>query len=207
MANPEHLEWLRQGVISWNERRRRDPFNPDLSSEDISKKLGGHSPGDIPLMSVDLRGINLSDADLRNATLQYTDLTGAQLHRAKLANAKLVGSDISGSFAMLAAFAAADLGRAKLNGAKFILSDFSSALFAGADMKSALFWQCAFDGAHLCQADISAADFLQSRPWTARLFLPPNGAAIDTGLFDGEPIRRVNDLFGCVPPNQCKPRR
>ena len=195
MANPEHLEWLRQGVSSWNERRRRDPFNPDLSSEDISKKLGGHSPGDIPLISVDLGGINLSDADLRNATLQYTDLTGAQLHHAKLANAKLVGSDISGSFAMLAAFAAADLGRAKLNGAKFIRSDFSSALFAGADMKSALFWQCAFDGAHLCQADISAADFIQSRPWTARLFLPPNGAAIDTGLFEGEPIRRVNDLL------------
>ena len=42
MANPEHLDWLREGVNRWNNRRSQNPFVPDLRSEDVSRALGGH---------------------------------------------------------------------------------------------------------------------------------------------------------------------
>ena len=31
MAEDQHIKWLLEGVPSWNERRERDPFTPDLS--------------------------------------------------------------------------------------------------------------------------------------------------------------------------------
>ena len=31
MANDQHILWLQEGVPSWNERRERDPFTPNLS--------------------------------------------------------------------------------------------------------------------------------------------------------------------------------
>ena len=65
MANPEHVNWLREGVGPWNQRRRESPFDPNLGSEDISRRLGGHEREDIREISVNLRGINLSGADLR----------------------------------------------------------------------------------------------------------------------------------------------
>ena len=80
MANPQHLSWLQEGVSSWNERRRTSPFDPDLSSEDISRALGGHEREDIRQISVNLRGINFAGANLSNSTLRDADLTGAAFY-------------------------------------------------------------------------------------------------------------------------------
>ena len=97
MANPQHIAWLNEGVRSWNARRQSQSFNPDLSSEDISRALGGHAREDIRQISVQLRDVNLSGADLSNSTLRDTDLTGAKFYIANLANAKLTGSDVTGA--------------------------------------------------------------------------------------------------------------
>ncbi|MCB1354428.1 MAG: pentapeptide repeat-containing protein [Rhodobacteraceae bacterium] len=76
MANPQHLEWLLEGVEAWNARREREDFTPDLRGAG----LGG----------ADLRAANLSRADLGGANvksvysstpasfvpvLEYTDLS------------------------------------------------------------------------------------------------------------------------------------
>jgi uncharacterized protein YjbI with pentapeptide repeats len=64
MANPEHLEVIRQGVEQWNRwRKSRSETRPDLA--------GG-----------DLQGLNLREANLR-----WGDLSGVNLRRADLTNA------------------------------------------------------------------------------------------------------------------------
>ena len=37
MGNPQHLDWLLEGVEVWNARRGEDNFEPDLSNFDIRK--------------------------------------------------------------------------------------------------------------------------------------------------------------------------
>ena len=97
MANPQHVEWLREGVAAWNQRRRRSPFTPDLSSEDLTRVLGGNEREDIRKISVRLPKVNLMLANLRNATLRDTDLRAAHLSKADFTNANLVGSNFSGA--------------------------------------------------------------------------------------------------------------
>jgi hypothetical protein len=61
MANPEHLEILKQGTEAWNKWRRRNPtVTPDL----INAALIRHS----------LIGVNLENADLRQAILNGANL-------------------------------------------------------------------------------------------------------------------------------------
>jgi uncharacterized protein YjbI with pentapeptide repeats len=55
MADPEHLEILRNGVEGWNRWRESNPeARPDLSASALSRQ--------------DLRGANLSRANLSGAT-------------------------------------------------------------------------------------------------------------------------------------------
>ena len=95
MANPQHIAWLKEGAAAWNARRQSQPFDPDLSSEDISRALGGHEREDIRQISVHLRGVDLTGANLSNSTLRDTDLTGSRFYMANLHNAKLIGSDFT----------------------------------------------------------------------------------------------------------------
>lgn len=39
LATRKHIEWLLEGVESWNERRERDDFCPDLAGADIREDL------------------------------------------------------------------------------------------------------------------------------------------------------------------------
>lgn len=98
MANREHLGWLQEGVTRWNARRQQDSSEPDLSSQDISRALGGHEREDIREISVNLRGVNLSAADLTDATLRDTDLRNSALHQTRMIRTKLMGSDLSGGY-------------------------------------------------------------------------------------------------------------
>jgi hypothetical protein len=68
MANPDHLNTLRQGVDAWNALREG---NPDII------------PG--------LRKADLFEADLSGAHLCGADLSGANLSRADITNAELTG--------------------------------------------------------------------------------------------------------------------
>ncbi len=63
MANQEHVDLLRQGVVIWNQwRRRREHVRPDLSCVNLSG---------IDLSFVNLFGADLSGADLSGADLSY----------------------------------------------------------------------------------------------------------------------------------------
>jgi uncharacterized protein YjbI with pentapeptide repeats len=72
MANPEHLDLLRQGVDVWNAWRSKEPsIRPDLT------------------------WANLREADLNGTDLNGAYLDGAHLSRAYLNDANLLAANLS----------------------------------------------------------------------------------------------------------------
>ncbi len=89
MANPEHLEILKQGVKQWNKWREEHPERASRTS------AGRTSAGRTSLAN--LSGANLSGANLSEADLSRADLSGANLREANLSGADLSGADLSGA--------------------------------------------------------------------------------------------------------------
>ena len=195
MANPQHVAWLKEGVAKWNARRQSQRFDPDLSSEDISRALGGHDREDIQQISVQLRNANLSGADLSDSTLRDTDLTGAKFYQAKLTRANLTGSDFTEVQFIGGTSCGAHFHSAKFFKTLFLQHDLTAAQFNGADLRETRFLQCTLDQAHLYNETLAGADFILSRPWTALLFWPSANAHVGSGTFDQEGIGSINDLL------------
>ena len=195
MANPQHVAWLKEGVEKWNARRQSQRFDPDLSSEDISRALGGHDREDIREISVRLRSVNLSGANLSNSTLRDTDLTAARFFMANLSNAKLDGSDFTGAQFVGGSSRGARFHSAKFIKTLFIEHDLTAAQFNGAELQETRFIQCTLRQAHLYNEDLFGADFVLSRPWTALLYWPSTDDNVGPQSFDEEEIHGVNDLL------------
>jgi hypothetical protein len=83
MANPEHLQILKQGVEAWNQwlDRNRD-ITPDLT--------------EVALFRANLSGANLFRAHLGRAVLFRANLSGANLTGANLTGANLTGANLTG---------------------------------------------------------------------------------------------------------------
>ncbi|MEL6232889.1 MAG: pentapeptide repeat-containing protein [Pseudomonadota bacterium] len=98
MADPQHLKWLEEGVRSWNKRRLKTPFTPDLTGAKLEgAELGGAELTDANLRGAELRRADLKVADLRGADLEGADLEGADLRRAVLRRAALGAADLRGA--------------------------------------------------------------------------------------------------------------
>lgn len=140
MANPQHVDLLKQGVEAWNVWRELHPeIQPDLSGAELSE--------------LDLSRAYLADSHLHaQAAAKRQDpfepaspglnLQGANLDEAHLFNVKLDGANLS---------------YASLKGAE-IICDFSRANFHGAKLQQVVFDSYnAFD-LDLSQADLSGAN-------------------------------------------------
>lgn len=146
MANPEHLEILRQGVEVWNGwRSEHEDVRPDLNNVDLSGvALSSVDLRDADLTNADLRGALFTDAKLRGADLRGADLSGANFQGADLWDANLTDADLGG-----ANFTDADLSGAGLRGAGFSRTRLTRAVLRGADLS----------GAALRGTDLKDADF------------------------------------------------
>ena len=195
MANPQHLAWLKEGVEKWNARRQSQRFDPNLSSEDISKALGGHEREDIREISVHLRNVNLSGANLSNSTLRDTDLTGATFSNSNLTNAKLTGSHFIGTRFVGGSSRGARFHSAKFLKTQFIRNDLTAAQFNGAELQETKFLRCILDQTHLYTNALTGVDFIQSRPWTALLYRTDANTSVSTDPFDDQEIGSINDLL------------
>ena len=195
MANPQHIAWLKEGTQSWNARRQSQPFRPDLSSEDISRALGGHEREDIRQISVRLSNVNLSGADLSNITLRDTNLTSATFYDTDLTNANLAGSDFTGAQFISGTSQGARFHSAKFFKTLFLQHNLTAAQFNGAELQETKFLQCTLDQAHLYSETLAGADFIQSRPWTALLYWLSDSTNVGSETFDQAEIGGINDLL------------
>jgi Pentapeptide repeats (8 copies) len=128
MANPEHLELLRQGVEVWNAWRAKEPsIRPDLSGANLS--------------GADLSGANLSRTYLRGA-----DLSGAKLHGAKLHGAHLREAILSGAKLLDAELFEANLNYAILSGADLSRANLSKAQLVETNLVDATLTDCVIYG-------------------------------------------------------------
>jgi hypothetical protein len=147
MANPEHLNILKRGVLVWNKWREKNPdIQPDLSRAVLSRrrltKVRITRDGydiyywvnfkNVDLYGADLGGAFLAFADLAQANLAKANLTKADLWRADLEKVNLNSSTLFEANLKKASLEKADLSEAKLAGA-----DFSQAILAGADFSYA----------------------------------------------------------------------
>ncbi len=106
MANPEHLDILKQGVAVWNAWREEHVEQPDL-------------------YQADLNGAQLYRANLRSAYLSEADLQGANLQRANFSGAFLIGANLVNAQVHEAIFDQADLQGANLSGASLFATVFA----------------------------------------------------------------------------------
>ena len=191
MANQEHVKWLLEGVKQWNERRKNNPFRPDLDGADIHgefQKAGKLTDRQrIPLEKINLGesslgSTNLSDADLAEANLTGSKLNNSNLTRSDLTNAVIVRADLSG----------ANLSKARLENTNF---DHSAMLKAN-------FTQAHLEKAYLGNSNLTGASFAASKPWKAYLVSAPIRSF--TELLEKEedppeePITTVSDLLNAI---------
>ena len=161
MANPEHLEILKQGVEVWNEWREKNPyFFPDLSRAYLLEANLERAD----LRGADLRKANLSVADLRHANLRKANLRGADLRhanleRADLRKAYLIGTDLFeanlvGTDLRHANLRKANLREANLETADLIAADLSHASLESVDLRRCDMIDSNIDGAMLTGAKL-----------------------------------------------------
>lgn len=149
MANPEHVEIVRQGVEAIAEWRRTNPtVRLDLSGADLSRAylleadLSGAALAQANMLQAVLAQANLSGADLPEANLNFSvltraDLSGANLFRASLVGAMAFGTNLSGVNLTEADLAMANLMFADLSGAKLVKANLSGTNLASAELLSA----------------------------------------------------------------------
>ena len=159
MANPEHIEWLLEGVDSWNQRRKEKYFEPDLSGANIYGLFDEAEMLDeddyIPLSKINLNNANLENAQLLYARLNEATLQGALLDRANLYEANLSGAKMQG---------------ARLYRARLYHADLTNAILDLAYLKKASLFQTTLRGTDLSSTKLTGAEFGASWPWEAKLY-------------------------------------
>ena len=142
MANPEHLEVVRQGAGAIAEWRASHPDERlDLVGADLRRQH---------LDAADLTNADLSGADLRAASLRRVNLMASDLTEADLSQADLSGADLR----------AASLQKANLSQADLTEANLSQADLSGKDLRSADLNSADLSWAYLSGADLSGADLM-----------------------------------------------
>jgi uncharacterized protein YjbI with pentapeptide repeats len=171
MANPEHLELLRQGVDAWNAGRAKEPSvgQPDLRGANLrganlgGANLRGANLGEANLSEADLHEADLHEAELVGASLDWANLaraslSGAKLYRASLYGADLNGANLGGAEGGLAIFLIANLSGANLLGANLAMANLTMANLSGANLLGAGLPGANLRGANLGGAILNGAD-------------------------------------------------
>jgi hypothetical protein len=137
MANPQHLEILKQGVEVWNEWRKENlDVEPDLEGANLS--------------GANLEGASLFWANLKGANLSKTYCVAAYFYEANLAGANFFRADLTGSN-----LEAANLKKANFNRANFVIGN-----LAGANLSEASFFGTYLEAANLSRTNLFGAKLI-----------------------------------------------
>jgi uncharacterized protein YjbI with pentapeptide repeats/DNA-binding CsgD family transcriptional regulator len=127
---------LNEGIDRWNQWRSDTPaIKPELRGVDLSRA----NLREANLHAACLTGVNLREANLTGADLSLSDLTASNLSEANLYAADLHDADLSSASLIGAGFYGASLKGAKLSGANLYGADLSRSNLEGTDMTGCLF--------------------------------------------------------------------
>ena len=130
MANPEHVEIVKQGAKAIEEWRESNPkVRLDLVEADLR---------DLELRLANLMSVNLKRTDLEGAILAGSSLRSADLRGAILASAKLSNADLNHAILMDTNLAVADLDSADLRWANLSWADLTDATVRNANFEKAI---------------------------------------------------------------------
>jgi uncharacterized protein YjbI with pentapeptide repeats len=131
MANPEHLDIIKQGVKVWNKWREQNPgILPNLEGAHLIGANLNHAH----LGGAYLNQAHLSRANLFQANLYHATLNGAHLDSADLRGSDLAASYLDGAKLIKAHLIGANLNRAHLSGASLTEANLNSADLSWADL-------------------------------------------------------------------------
>ena len=134
LADHWHVRWLREGNPSWNERRKRVSFVPDLSDISLSEVFSQRTLKQGAFNRLNLAGADLAGSDLTGVSLKYANFRNASLDASKLD-----GADLRGSNLKEASLVGASAKRTNFRGSKFIGASVLEADFLGANVENADF--------------------------------------------------------------------
>lgn len=170
------------GVKSWLGRLRGGSDTP-MTVEAVIKRCKSSGPYSHfegrNLSSLDLRGLQFEDKDLRSANLAGTQVNDASFNNCQLLSACLQGIDLSGAKLSGCDLDGTDLRDAKLVGLEADSCYFHQADFTSADLCQARFSRCRFNGANLSGVQLAGAQFKACEFYGAR----SDGADLDTASF------------------------
>ncbi|MGA3054364.1 MAG: toll/interleukin-1 receptor domain-containing protein [Candidatus Korobacteraceae bacterium] len=193
MANPEHLEILKQGVGEWNKWRDEHPdVVPDLREANLrGADLSAAYFAKADLRQADLNEAKLGEAILRQALLFKADLQGAEFRWADLGGALLWGANLRGAYLRETRLVATELRGANLTGADLGGASLIGAELSGADFTHATAWETIF-----ADLDLSVAKGLETIKHYA-----PSTLGIDT-IYKSR--GKIPDAFlrGCGVPDE-----
>jgi hypothetical protein len=119
LADPVHIDVLRQGPRAWNAWREQNPLQiPDLEAAALS--LGQRQWGPVNGGPINLQGARLSRTFLRSSCLSRADLNGADLSETDLNCARLDHANLSAANLAHAVLDDADLSDSVLTRANLI---------------------------------------------------------------------------------------
>jgi hypothetical protein len=158
MANPEHLEILKQGVEVWN-RWREENFDiwPDLRGANLREtnltgaNLSGANLREANLSRANLWLANLRKADLHGANLYVADFSETDLREAKLDDSYLHGANLRGAHLRKANLRGADL-----SGASLVYTELEYTDLTGCSVYGVSVWKVKLTGA--IQKDLVITD-------------------------------------------------
>lgn len=182
MANQKHIEWLLEGVDSWNARRQHEDFTPDFEGVDVSGILRP---------KISLEGINLERGDFRKSNLSGLDLKIANMRKSQFQLARLENADLSGAILTESNFDHTFLSNANLRDVHAFKASFNSADLSGADLQDAK-----LEDANLLAAKLTQANFTNTKPWKSFLYLFPEDQNQEKHVRDFEKkVKSITDLM------------
>ncbi len=144
-------------------QNKRSPESLDATDIQLdSAYLRGADLKQVWMPQASLRKVDLSGADLSRANLSEADLIRAKLNEADLSGAKLSGAKLSEAELIRAKLNEADLNRTYFNGARLSGADLRGADLRGADLSGADLSWAKLSGAYLSEADLNGTNLSEA---------------------------------------------
>jgi uncharacterized protein YjbI with pentapeptide repeats len=188
VANQEHVDILRRGIVEWNRWTRTEEYRtqkryreqPDLSEADLRAlnlgkistdqaiRIGAKLEGDVferdHIDGFNFDQVNFREANLSGVTFEGSDCNSADFSEAILYNAGFAGTDL-----YRAKFRGADLRNAEFPYARLERADFSYADLSDTRFEEINMREVTFRGANLSRAVLSGSDLMRANFWKANL--------------------------------------